>query len=148
MRGDGVHRTMRSFDIKPLTGGNVPAAKTAPRKALRILVVDDNLDQVHTLAYLLKDRGHHVDFAINGIVALDLAQRIRPNVVLLDIGLPDMSGTSVARNLRGMPDFRNIYIVGITGRIFTRAEALEAGLDELLKKPIDIATLDALLESR
>ena len=139
---------MRSFEIKPLMGGNVPAAKPAPRKALRILVVDDNLDQVHTLAYLLKDRGHHVDFAINGIVALDLAQRIRPNVILLDIGLPDTNGTTVARNLRGMHGFESVYIIGITGRIFTRPEALEAGFDELLKKPLDVATLDALLEKQ
>jgi CheY-like chemotaxis protein len=139
---------MRSFEIKPLKGGNVPAAKTAPRKALRILVVDDNLDQVHTLAYLLKECGHHVDFAINGIVALDLAKRIRPNVVLLDIGLPDSSGTTIARNLRGMPGFESVFIVAITGRIFTRAEALEAGFDELLKKPIDFPTLYELLEKR
>ncbi len=126
----------------------MPAAKTAPRKALRILVVDDNLDQVHTLAYLLKDSGHHVDFAINGIVALDLAKRIRPNVVLLDIGLPDTNGTTVARNLRGMPGFENVYIVAITGRVFTRGEALEAGFDELLTKPIDFGALDALLGTR
>ncbi len=139
---------MRSFEVKPIKGGNVPAAKTAPRKALRILVVDDNLDQVHTLAYLLKDSGHHVDFAINGIVALDLAKRIRPNVVLLDIGLPDTNGTTVARNLRGMPGFENVYIVAITGRVFTRGEALEAGFDELLTKPIDFGALDALLGTR
>jgi DNA-binding response OmpR family regulator len=136
------------FEIKPVIGGNVPAAKTAPRKALRVLVVDDNLDQVHTLAYLLKDRGHHVDFAINGIVALDMAQRIRPNVILLDTGLPDTSGITVARNLRGMPGFEQVFIVAITGRIFTRSEAMEAGFDELLKKPLDIATLDSLLATR
>src|SRR3954463_5078228 len=139
---------MRSFEIKPHGGELNPAAKTAPQTALRILVVDDNLDQVHTLAYLLKDRGHHVDYAINGIVALDLAQRLKPHAILLDIGLPDAKGTTVARNLRGMPGFENLFIVGITGLPLSREEALREGLDELLRKPIDTAVLDGLLAAR
>jgi CheY-like chemotaxis protein len=139
---------MRSFEIKPEGRNLSPATKTAPRLALRILVVDDNLDQVHTLAYLLKDRGHHVDYAINGIVALDLAQRLKPHALLLDIGLPDARGTTVARNLRGMPGFENLFIVGITGLSMSRDEAIREGLDELLRKPIDTSVLDALLAAR
>src|SRR3954463_2844182 len=115
---------MRSFEIKPHGGELNPAAKTAPQTALRILIVDDNLDQVHTLAYLLKDAGHHVDFAINGIVALDLAQRTRPEVVVLDIGLPDSSGLLVARQMRRMPHMKSAYIVGITGLAVEKSEAL------------------------
>jgi CheY-like chemotaxis protein len=139
---------MRSFEIKP-QGMDVGAAtKTAPQRALRILVVDDNLDQVHTLAYLLKDRGHHVDYAINGIVALDLAQRLKPNVILLDIALPDAHGTTVARNLRGMPGFEKLFIVGITGQSISREQALGNGFDELLRKPVDSGVLDALLAAR
>ena len=139
---------MRSFEIKPQGKDLSPAAKTAPEFALRILVVDDNLDQVHTLAYLLKDRGHSVDYAINGIVALDLAQRVKPHVILLDIGLPDANGMTVARNLRGMPGLEQLFIVGITGQAMSRDDALRGGLDELLKKPIDPAVLDSLLAAR
>src|SRR3954469_5226584 len=130
---------MRSFEIKPQGENLSPALKRAQQVALRILVVDDNLDQVHTLTYLLRDRGHHVDYAINGIVALDLAQRLKPHAILLDIGLPDTKGTTVARNLRGMPGFQNLFIVGITGLSMSREEALRDGLDELLRKPLDSA---------
>ena len=144
----GYTLIMRSFEIKPLGDDVSPVAKTAPHSALRILVVDDNLDQVHTLAYLLKDRGHHVDYAINGIVALDLAQRLKPNAILLDIALPDAHGTTVARNLRGMPGFENLFIVGITGQSISRDEAIRSGFDELLRKPLDAAVLDAVLARR
>jgi len=139
---------MRSFEIKPQGMHAGAAPKKAPQRALRIIVVDDNLDQVHTLAYLLKDRGHQVDYAINGIVALDLAQRLKPNVMLLDIGLPDASGTAVARKLRRLPGFENLFIVGITGQSISRDEAIRGGFDELLRKPIDTACLDALLAAR
>jgi CheY-like chemotaxis protein len=139
---------MRDLETKPQGRNLNSVADVAPQTALRILVVDDNLDQVHTLAYLLKDRGHHVDYAINGIVALDLAQRLKPHAILLDIGLPDAKGTTVARNLRGMPGFENLFIVGITGLSMSREEALRDGLDELLRKPLDSAVLDGLLTAR
>ena len=122
--------------------------KKAARKALRVLIVDDNLDHVHSLAYLLKDAGHRVDFAINGIVALDLVQRTKPEVVLLDIGLPDASGLSVASQIRRIPEMRHSYIIAITGRSTTRQEALAAGFDHLLTKPLDFNALDALLYGR
>jgi DNA-binding response OmpR family regulator len=125
-----------------------PATKTVPQFPLRVLVVDDNLDHVHTLAYLLKDRGHYVDYAINGIVALDLAQRMKPNVILLDLVLPDTNGMTVARNLRGMPGFEEVSIIGITGQTMSRDEALRGGLDELLRKPVDPAALDSFLNAR
>lgn len=124
------------------------APKTAARKRLHVLIVDDNLDHVHSLAYLLKDAGHQVDFAINGIVALDLAQRTKPEVVLLDIGLPDASGLSVASQIRRIPEMRHSYIIGITGRSTSQQEALAAGCDHLLTKPLDFNALDALLYGR
>src|SRR5206468_4263077 len=98
-------------------GGDLtPALKRAAINALRILVVDDNLDQVHTLAYLLKDDGHHVDFAINATVALDLARRIQPDVILLDIGLPDGDGLKVCALMRLSPSLKKARIIAITGR--------------------------------
>ena len=118
-----------------------------PRRQLRVLIVDDNLDQVHTMSYLLRDRGHHVDYAINGIVALDLAQRTRPEVVVLDIGLPDASGFLVARQLRRVPHLRNVWIIGVTGLAVERNEALASGFNELLKKPLDPNALEQLLET-
>lgn len=122
------------------------SGKDKPHKRLRILVVDDNIDQVHTMAYLLRDRGHHVDYAINGIVALDVAQRTKPEVVFLDIHLPDTSGLKLARQFRRNPELKNVRIIGITGTPLKREEALAAGLDDLQKKPLDPRLLDSLLQ--
>ena len=114
-------------------------------KRLRILVVDDNLDQVHTMAYLLRDLGHQVDYAINGLAAADLAQRTVPDVVLLDICLPDTSGLHVARELRRNSRLVRTSIVGISGFPLNRAEAAGAGFDDLLTKPVDLRELSAIL---
>ena len=122
-----------------------PAEKTAAHRRLRIHNVDDNLDQVHTMAYLLKDMGHHVDFAINGIAALDVAERGRPQVVLLDIGLPDTSGFHLVRQLRLDPELKDAFIVGITGMNIDRADALARGFNELLEKPVDARDLEKVL---
>jgi CheY-like chemotaxis protein len=124
------------------------SGETKRHKRLRILVVDDNIDQVHTMAYLLRDRGHQVDYAINGIVALDLAQRTKPEVVLLDVKLPDTSGLELARQFRRNPDLKDMRIIGITATPLRREEALAAGFDDLHKKPIDPRLLDTLLDSK
>ena len=115
------------------------------RKRLRVLVVDDNIDQVRTMAYLLRDQGHHVDYAINGIVALDVAQRWKPEVVLLDIRLPDTSGLEVARRLRRNPELKNVRIVGVSASPIARDEALAAGFDDLRMKPVDPRSLEELV---
>src|SRR5438477_7858012 len=121
------------------------AVKSASRPRLRVLVVDDSLDQVHTMAYLVKDMGHDVSYAINAIVALEAAQRYQPDVILLDIGLPDSSGLVLARQLRRDPELRETYIVGVTGLDVARDEALAAGLDELLAKPVEPGVVQDLL---
>ena len=122
-----------------------PAAKTAPQKALHILIVDDNLDQVHSLAFLLSHAGHAVDYAINATVAMDLAQRLTPDVIVLDVALPDGSGLSIAGELRRTPGLEKTYLIAITGTPVTRAEALAAGFDEFLEKPVSFSMLEGLL---
>ena len=120
----------------------VPVEK--PQRRLRVLVVDDNIDQVRTMAFLVKDNGHHVDYAINGIVALDMAQRTKPDVVILDIGLPDTSGFYVAKQIRQSAG-QNTRIIGITGMDINRQEAIAKGFDELLAKPVSFAEIEAAL---
>jgi DNA-binding response OmpR family regulator len=66
----------------------------------RILVVEDNLDSVHSMVVLIKAMGHDCQFAINGFAALDAARKFRPDIVLLDIGLPDFEGDEIARQLK------------------------------------------------
>ena len=113
-----------------------------------MLVVEDNLDSVHSMAYLVKMMGHEVRFAINGFAALAIAREFRPEVVLLDLGLPDFNGCEVARQLRyeeALKDTRFIAISALPAREY-RPLALESGCDEFFAKPIDPKVLDALLQ--
>ena len=108
-------------------------------KLHRILVVEDNLDQLHSFALLLKEMGHSVDFAINGYVTYDAARRFRPSIVVLDLGLPGMTGFEVATQLRKDPELASVRIVALTAyddlKYRERAKAL--GIDEYYVKPLD-----------
>jgi DNA-binding response OmpR family regulator len=122
-----------------------------PRNALapkaRVLVVDDDLDTVHSMAMLLKTFGHEVDFAINGFAALDVARRFRPDLILLDINLPDVNGDRLARQLKFEPGFEKARIIALSGCSddATKAIALEAGCAEFCVKPLSPDTLERLL---
>ena len=120
---------------------------TAPRR--RVLVVDDNLDAVHSMALLLKMMGHDVQFAINGLAAIDVARSFCPNVILLDLGLPDIRGDQLARQLRFEPGLERMRIIAITGRSddAARRRAEAAGCETVLIKPIAAAVLEPLLSS-
>jgi CheY-like chemotaxis protein len=115
----------------------------------RVLVVDDNLDAVHSMAMLLKMLGHEVQFAINGFAALDVARKFRPEIILLDIGLPDFQGDQIARQLKWEPGLERTRIIAVTGRNDdeVRQRAIEAGCEEFFVKPLDMPMLEALLEN-
>jgi two-component system CheB/CheR fusion protein len=114
---------------------------------LRVLVVEDNLDSVHSMAMLLKAMGHQVEFAINGFAAMDIARTFRPEVVLLDIGLPDCKGDNVARQLKWEPGLEKTRIIAITGlpQDEVRQRAMDAGCEALYAKPLDPEVLENLL---
>jgi CheY-like chemotaxis protein len=116
-----------------------PAPPRATPRVYRILVVEDNLDQVHTLALLLKEMGHSVDYAINGYVALDVARRFKPDYVLLDLGLPGVTGFEICTQLRQDPELQSVKIIATTA--YTQPEyaerAKQVGFDGYLTKPID-----------
>src|SRR3954466_13554892 len=116
-------------------------------KKRRVLVVEDNLDSVHSMAMLVKMMGHEVQFAINGFAALDVARQFRPDVVLLDIGLPDFSGYEIVRQLKyeeAMSKTRFIAISALSAEQH-RQRALDAGCEEFYPKPIDPKVLGTLL---
>lgn len=116
-----------------------------PRR--RILVVDDNADAALTVGTLLRAWGHDVHTVFNGPAALAEAQSFRPEVVLLDIGMPGMSGYDVARALRAHPIDPGTIIIALTGygRESDRERSFEAGFDYHLTKPPDPNMLESLL---
>jgi CheY-like chemotaxis protein len=114
----------------------------------RILVVDDNADAASSLAMLLELDGHATRVALSGMDALAAVADFAPDVVFLDIGLPDISGYEVARRVRAMPELRAMpRLVALTGwsREEDRRQAAEAGFDAHLVKPVDPARLGSVL---
>jgi CheY-like chemotaxis protein len=131
----------------PAPAEAVPPAPLVPTATRRILVVDDNADTVEMFAELLRLQGHVVRTATDGTTALAEAQDFRPEVILLDIGLPGADGFEVARRLRALPEIEGALLVAITGygRPSDRRRGREAGFDHHLVKPINISALGRLL---
>jgi CheY-like chemotaxis protein len=116
----------------------------APR---RVLVVDDNADAAESLGMLLEVRGNEVRIAYDGLEALEAAGDFDPEIVLLDIGMPKMSGYEVAKRLRAERG-DSVLIVAITGwgQEDDRRRAREAGFDHHFTKPVDYEALLELIE--
>jgi CheY-like chemotaxis protein/two-component sensor histidine kinase len=117
--------------------------------SLRVLVVDDNADAATSMALLLRAAGHVTEAAHDGPAAVAAAERFRPDVVLLDIGLPGMDGYEVARRLRAAGDGRRPLLVAVTGYggDVVRRRATEAGFDHHLVKPVDPEAVQALFRA-
>jgi len=129
-----------------------PRLARAPVRAARrsrVLVVDDNVDAATSLALLLKLDGHDVKLAHDGPAALVAARSFNPQVLLLDIGLPGMSGYEVARELRRDPAFAETTLIALTGygQAEDRRKSKSAGFDHHLTKPIDDEALAAVFDS-
>ena len=123
---------------------NAAASKRDTRLARRILVIDDNLDNVRSLALLFDAMGHHVDYAINATAAVDMAVSMKPDVVFLDVLLPDGHGANVCKELRRHSALSRTRIYGITGspRMLDLQLALDAGCDDVLRKPVSPKTFE------
>jgi signal transduction histidine kinase/ActR/RegA family two-component response regulator len=115
--------------------------------AARVLIVDDNQDMAQSTAQLLTLLGHNVQTAYDGPSAVEAARAYRPDVILLDIGLPGMDGFDVAGQVRQQPELKNTVIIAISGYAenVDRTRSREAGFDHHLVKPIDFNTLLYLL---
>jgi CheY-like chemotaxis protein len=128
---------------KPLSPPAV--SKPTPVGRLRILIVDDSPDGADSLAMLLEFGGHETHQAHDGLEAIEGAERLHPDVVLLDIGLPRMNGYDACRRIREQPWGRDLVLVALTGwgQEEDRNRSREAGFDAHLVKPVDH---DVLLE--
>jgi CheY-like chemotaxis protein len=113
----------------------------------RILVVDDNTDAASSLSLLLKITGNETHIANDGLEAVEAAEKFRPDVVLLDIGLPKLNGYDACRCIREQPWGQNMVIVALTGwgQDEDRRRSKDAGFDGHLIKPVDYAALMKLL---
>jgi PAS domain S-box-containing protein len=113
----------------------------------RVLVVDDNVDAAESIAMILRVSGYDVRCVYDGPTVLQVAKAYRPDVVLLDIGLPGLSGYDVARELREQPEFRRTPLVAVTGygQEEDRRRSQEAGFDYHLTKPVDPEALQAFV---
>ncbi|MEN3275399.1 MAG: hypothetical protein V7631_1189, partial [Massilia sp.] len=126
--------------------GGTQAARVQP---LRVMVVDDNQDAAQMLATLLEVQGHAVSVEYDGRGALQRARLEQPQVMLLDIGLPDTDGYALARALRAIPELRPATLVALTGygQDEDRRLAEEAGFDHHLVKPADLDQVSQILAS-
>jgi two-component system OmpR family response regulator len=115
---------------------------------LSILIVEDDLDTAESMAILLRLDGHRVYIACDGAVALELVAKSRPDVALIDIGLPRMDGYTLAKKLREKVNGRRPLMIAVTGygHEEDRKKSLEAGIDLHLLKPADPSALLAMLK--
>jgi signal transduction histidine kinase/ActR/RegA family two-component response regulator len=143
-----VVRLPLSAHQSPLPRVSDPAPVSPQRR--RVLIADDNRDAAESLSLLLELAGHEVRVAHAGRAALSLAQTFRPDVALLDIGMPDLSGYEVARALRQESWSKDLQLIALTGwgQDDDRRRALEAGFDHHSTKPIDPDHLEGLLANR
>ncbi len=143
---------------------SLPATATAPMaiapspppkepfgatSGLRIVIIEDNEDVAESLKDLLEDTGHHVWAAMSGLDGIDLVREVRPNVVLCDLGLPQMGGVEICRRIRALPIAQPPLMVAITGwgREEDRRRTREAGFDHHLVKPVAVDSLDKVLRT-
>jgi two-component system CheB/CheR fusion protein len=115
--------------------------------AARVLLVEDNADVAETMAMLLRASGHEVHIAPNGARALALAEERAADIYLVDLGLPDIHGYELVRQLRAKDRARTAYMIAVSGhaRPSDVRRSLEAGFDKHLAKPVDLEALNALL---
>lgn len=134
--------------VHPASPGASPSSTSSSASApLKVLVVDDNVSSAETTAQILSMIGHSVALAHDGPEALETARSLRPDVIMLDLGMPGMSGYEVCRELRQDASFRDTMLIAQTGwgQERDREKTREVGFDHHLTKPVDFNELSALL---
>jgi PAS domain S-box-containing protein len=146
-RGSEFVVRLPTVTARPVAVGAPPAQALERGPTRRVLVVDDNLDGATSLEMLLRIDGHETLVAHDGPEAIAATERFRPDVVLLDIGLPGLNGYDVCRLIREQPWGRDIVLVAVTGwgDERDRGRSRDVGFDYHLVKPVDFAALGAVL---
>jgi CheY-like chemotaxis protein len=125
------------------------ASVPGPAAQRRILIVDDNRDSAESLGMLLSITGHQTHTAFDGLEAVEAAEKLKPDLVLLDIGLPKLNGYEACRRIRDQAWSKGMTVVALTGwgQEEDRSRASEAGFDSYMLKPVDYAALKRLIAS-
>src|SRR5262249_51053118 len=115
---------------------------------MRILIAEDHPDNREMLTRRLERRGYEVHVAENGAIAVEMAKACAPDLILMDISMPVMSGIEATKALRQTPDFSTVKIVALTAHAMesARQECMDAGCDDFATKPVDFAGLITLIE--
>jgi PAS domain S-box-containing protein len=147
-----VHLPALPVSQQPQVDARSSPPKPAPANSahgLRVLVIEDNEDTLELVQMWLRHIGHDVHGASDGTSGLELALTSKPDVALVDIGLPGMDGYEIARSVRASEEASDLYMVAVTGygRPEDRARALDAGFDAYIVKPLDVVSLKGALES-
>lgn len=131
----------------PDAASNEHQSPVIERPSLRVLVVEDNRDAAETLRILLKTLGHQTVTAYDGREGIELARTFKADVIICDIGLPEMDGFRVAQVVRETPELADVRLIALTGygRDVDVRRALESGFDEHLTKPADVKQLERVL---
>jgi PAS domain S-box-containing protein len=146
--GRGSEFTVRLKAVTPpAPAADRPASQARPRSARRVLIVEDNSDAREMLKTVLELGGHVVELAEDGPSGLAKLQTFRPDVALIDVGLPGIDGYTLARRAREQPQTRDIRLVALTGygQADDRERARAAGFDQHVTKPVDPLTLEQLV---
>ena len=117
-------------------------------KPWRVLVVDDDRDTAETLAYLLKGMGHEATFLTESRLVMETVDRVKPHVVFLDLGMPELSGWEVAAMIRKKYPYDQLYLVAVSGQADdkARAKSRHAGFDAHVKKPVAIDLVESIIK--
>jgi len=148
-RGSELSVTLPLSEVADPVGTSqapAPAPQGAAKKQ-RVLLVDDNREMTYSLERLLSRRGYQVEVASTGMDGLKAAERRTPDVVLLDVGLPDLDGYEVARRLRAMPALSETRLIALTGYggEKDRRRSRDAGIDKHLVKPVGLQPVEAAI---
>lgn len=114
----------------------------------KVLIVEDYEDSLRFMKFLVESNGHQVIEAKDGIEALDLFKLHHPDLILMDMSLPNVDGLIATRVIREFKDAENVPIIAVTafGSLYHK-QALEAGCDELINKPVDLNTIETVLNN-
>lgn len=146
-------RSKRHLVLQKMPGGKLigAASRAAPQvehSGPTVLVVDDDAFQHKLIGKLLEAKDFHLVFASSGIEALNLMRKMKPDLILMDVMMPDMDGLETMRNFRALPHLAKVPVIMITGKSEGQVviESLKAGAVDFVVKPFDLATLIAKVD--